>query len=128
MIKNLFYEKPKFIACFPLIFILLESFCDNTFKCYNFTFFIFAVMIMFATQKDEILKLKLANSEKVQAKQEKKLKKLRFKNEKEQTTNIEKTDIASTQNLNNANNSTLEVIENNSQTTPQQSTTATDEK
>ena len=85
MIKNLFYAKPKFIECLPLIFILLESFCDNTFKCYNFTFFIFAVMIMFATQKDEILKLKLANTEKLKAKQEKKLKK-QTQNKKEKTT------------------------------------------
>ena len=74
MIKSLCYAKPKFIACLPLLFILLESFCDNTFKCYNFAFFIFAVMIMFATQKDEILKLQKTKQECLELKQEKKQK------------------------------------------------------
>ena len=51
-IKELGYAKPKLIAWLPLIFILLESFCDNTHRCYNFTYFIFAVMILFMSQKE----------------------------------------------------------------------------
>lgn len=50
-IKTANREKPKAIAYLPLIFILIESFCDNTFKCYNFTYFIFAVMILFMNCK-----------------------------------------------------------------------------
>ena len=46
-------EKPKLIAYLPLIFILIESLFDNTFKCYNFTYFIFAVMILFMNCKDK---------------------------------------------------------------------------
>ena len=45
-IKLLNKDKPKFIAYLPLIFILLESLCDNTMKCYNITYFIFAFMIL----------------------------------------------------------------------------------
>ncbi|MBR4999009.1 MAG: O-antigen ligase family protein, partial [Clostridia bacterium] len=40
-------NKPKLISYLPLIFILIESLFDNTFKCYHFTYFAFAVMIMF---------------------------------------------------------------------------------
>ena len=47
-IKELCHDKPKFIAYLPLLFLLLESFCDNTFKCYNFTYFAFAIMILFS--------------------------------------------------------------------------------
>ena len=40
-------KKPNFISYLPLIFLLIESLFDNTFKCYHFTYFAFAVMIMF---------------------------------------------------------------------------------
>ncbi|MBR6778569.1 MAG: O-antigen ligase family protein [Clostridia bacterium] len=53
-IKYLAKDKPKFVAYLPLIYILLESLCDNTFKCYNFTYFIFAIMILFMSCNDKI--------------------------------------------------------------------------
>ena len=90
IIKETYYTKPQFIASLPLIFILLESFCDNTFKCYNISFFIFAVMILFATQKEEILKLKKEKESYLKAKEEKKLKRKQFKNAKHlQSTELE---------------------------------------
>lgn len=52
--KELGYAKPTFISWLPLIFLLLESFCDNTFKCYNISYFICAIMILFIAQKEEI--------------------------------------------------------------------------
>ena len=45
--KTFVTNKPKLIAYLPLIYILIESLFDNTFKCYHFTYFAFAVMIMF---------------------------------------------------------------------------------
>lgn len=48
-IKMCIFEKPKFIAYIPLIYLLIESLCDNTFRCYNFTLFAFAIMILFMT-------------------------------------------------------------------------------
>ena len=44
--KYFFKSKPKLIAYLPLIFMLVESLFDNTFKSYNFTYFVFAVMIL----------------------------------------------------------------------------------
>jgi len=46
--KYFFKSKPKFIAYLPLIFMLIESMFDNTFKSYNFTYFVFAVMVLLA--------------------------------------------------------------------------------
>lgn len=46
-IKLLNKDKPKAVAYLPLIYILLVSFIDNTMKCYNITYFLFAIMIMF---------------------------------------------------------------------------------
>lgn len=51
-IKNLHYNKPKLISYLPLIFILVESLCDNTFKCYNISYFLCAIMILFMEQKE----------------------------------------------------------------------------
>lgn len=51
-IKELGYGKPKFIAYLPLIFILIESLCDNTFKCYNISYFLCAIMVLFAELKE----------------------------------------------------------------------------
>lgn len=45
--KTFATNKPKFISYLPLIYLLIESLFDNTFKCYHFTYFAFAVMIMF---------------------------------------------------------------------------------
>lgn len=47
IVKEFNPGKPKFIAYLPLIFILLESLCDNTMKYYNIAYFIFAMMILF---------------------------------------------------------------------------------
>ena len=46
-IKGLNKQSPKLIAYLPLIWLLIESLCENTFRCYNFTYFIFAIMILF---------------------------------------------------------------------------------
>jgi O-antigen ligase len=54
-IKELGYKKPELFAFLPTIYILLESLCDNTMKCYNFTYFLFAIMILFVSQKDKSL-------------------------------------------------------------------------
>ena len=53
IIKEMGYIKPKFIAWLPMIYLLLESLCDNTHRCYNFPYFIFAVMILFMSQKEQ---------------------------------------------------------------------------
>ena len=54
LIKELKPSLPKAIAWLPLVFVLLESFCDNTMKCYNITYFFFAFMILFMEcKKDE---------------------------------------------------------------------------
>lgn len=62
IIRELKYKKPKLIATLPLIFILIESLFDNTFKCYNFTYFIFAIMILFVDQKDKQISEEQSNS------------------------------------------------------------------
>ena len=46
-IKGINKKSPKFIAFLPLMWLLLESLCENTFKCYNITYFMFAGMILF---------------------------------------------------------------------------------
>lgn len=46
--KHFFTGKPKFIAYLPLVFMLVESLFDNTFKSYNFTYFVFAIMVLLA--------------------------------------------------------------------------------
>ena len=52
-IKELNPTKPKFIAYLPLIYILIESLFDNTMKCYNITYFLFAFMILFMNCKSK---------------------------------------------------------------------------
>lgn len=54
-IKILNCNKPKFIAYIPLLYLLIESMCDNTFKCYNFTYFAFAFMILFMNCKEKTI-------------------------------------------------------------------------
>ena len=54
MIKEMGHIKPTFIAMLPSLFILLESFCDNTHRCYNITYFIFAFMILFMDQNKSV--------------------------------------------------------------------------
>lgn len=49
-IKSAAKDKPSFIAYLPIIYLLIESMFDSTFKCYNFTLFAFAFMILFMTQ------------------------------------------------------------------------------
>lgn len=51
-IKALNTNKPKGIAYLSLIYVLLVSLCDNTMKCYNISYFIFAIMILFMECKD----------------------------------------------------------------------------
>lgn len=51
-IKNAKIVKPKLIAYLPLIFILIESLFDNTFKCYHFTYFVFAILILMIKPKN----------------------------------------------------------------------------
>jgi len=53
IIKSAKLNKPQFIVYLPMLFLLVESLFDNTFKCYHFTYFVFATMILFA---DKILK------------------------------------------------------------------------
>ena len=43
--------KLSLISALPLIWFLVESLCDNTFKCYNITFLFFALMILFSNEK-----------------------------------------------------------------------------
>ena len=60
--KKYAQNKPKFISYLPLIFLLIESLFDNTFKCYHFTYFAFAVMIMFLSckrPKEQIIEQKV---------------------------------------------------------------------
>lgn len=67
-VKYLFKSKPKFIAYLPLVFMLIESFFDNTFKCYNFTYFVFAVMILLMdseTSNVQIISQQIKNPEDV---------------------------------------------------------------
>lgn len=52
-IKLLNKNRPKLIAYLPLIYILIESLFDNTMKCYNITYFIFAIMILFMDCDDK---------------------------------------------------------------------------
>lgn len=52
-IKELNPTKPKFIASLPLLFLLIESLFDNTMKCYNITYFLFAIMILFLNCKEK---------------------------------------------------------------------------
>ena len=52
-IKELNPSKPKFIASLPLLFLLIESLFDNTMKCYNITYFMFAMMILFLNCKEK---------------------------------------------------------------------------
>ena len=47
ILKQTLIEKPSLFAWLPLIYILIESLFDNTFKCYHFTYFLFAVMVLF---------------------------------------------------------------------------------
>lgn len=52
-IKELNLEKPKLSAFLPLIYLLLVSLIDNTMKCYNITYFMFAIMILFMNCKEK---------------------------------------------------------------------------
>jgi len=52
-IKLVATDKPKLIAYLPMIYLLIESLCDNTFKCYNITYFAFAFMILFMSFKHD---------------------------------------------------------------------------
>ncbi len=61
-VKCINKEKPKFIAYLPLIFILLEGMCDNTFKCYNFTYYILAIAILFIGCKEKPQKPELKDN------------------------------------------------------------------
>ncbi len=45
--------RPSLISYLPLIFILVESLFDNTFEWNHFTYFIFAVMILFISNNKE---------------------------------------------------------------------------
>lgn len=53
-IKELGYTKPKFIAWLPMLFFLLEGMCDNTFKCYNISYLLCAMMILFIDFKSHL--------------------------------------------------------------------------
>lgn len=52
--KMTIINKPKFIASLPLLFMLVESLFDNTFKGYHFACFAFAIMILFLDCKSKI--------------------------------------------------------------------------
>ncbi|MBQ9795362.1 MAG: O-antigen ligase family protein [Clostridia bacterium] len=54
-IKELGYDKPKLIAWLPLLFILIESLCDNTFRCYNISYFLCGIMILFSEFKAPVV-------------------------------------------------------------------------
>lgn len=62
-IKIINKGRPLFIASLPLIWFLIESLCDNTFKPYNFTYLIFAIMIMYSENKKIKLNKTNSNSE-----------------------------------------------------------------
>lgn len=53
-LKELGYGKPKFIAWLPMLFFLLEGMCDNTFKCYNISYLLCAMMILFIDFKSHL--------------------------------------------------------------------------
>lgn len=52
-IKELNYEKPKFINFLPLIYILIISLIDNTMKYNNIFYFLFAIMILFQDHREQ---------------------------------------------------------------------------
>jgi len=52
-IKELNVEKPKISAYLPLIYLLIVSLIDNTMKCYNITYFLFSIMILFMNCKEK---------------------------------------------------------------------------
>lgn len=54
IIRGVNKNKPKLIAYLPLLWLLIESICENTFKCYNITYFIFAGMILFMDAKPKL--------------------------------------------------------------------------
>ena len=58
IIKDTCYYKPKFAECLPLLFVLLVSLGETLFLFQTFSIIIAAVMVMFSTQKDEIIALK----------------------------------------------------------------------
>ncbi len=45
--------KPTFASSLPLIWFLLESLCDNTFKCVNMMLLMVCMMILFAKEKEK---------------------------------------------------------------------------
>ena len=57
-IKNLNKERPKFLASLSLIWYLIESLCDNTFKPYNFMLMILSIMILFMDTKEKSSSIK----------------------------------------------------------------------
>lgn len=61
---------PKFIASLPLIWFLLESLCDNTFKCYNFSYLILSCMILFLETKEKELPKDSLTALKIEQKKE----------------------------------------------------------
>lgn len=50
-IRNINKKRPKLIAYLPLVWLLIESLCENTFKCYNIMYFVLAGMILFKDSK-----------------------------------------------------------------------------
>lgn len=51
-VKCLDKKQVKFVSCLPILWYLVQSLFDNTFKPYNFIFLFLSVMIMFMDAKD----------------------------------------------------------------------------
>lgn len=53
MVKNLNKQKINIFASIPLIWFLIESFCDNTFKVFNIIYIVLVAMILFDDTEGE---------------------------------------------------------------------------
>lgn len=57
-VKESMPAKPKFIAYLPLIFLVVESLFDNTFKVFNFSYFMLTFIILFPHENFTVSKIK----------------------------------------------------------------------